>query len=51
MIKDDIWPNPLQYFLAPDVEAVDDEDNAEDEDVGDEEDYEGKEDEGLGGEE
>ena len=31
MIKDDIWPNPMQYYLSPDVEAVD-------EDAGDEED-------------
>ena len=20
VIKDDMWPNPLQYFLAPDIE-------------------------------
>uniref|UniRef100_A0A914I8E7 SET protein n=1 Tax=Globodera rostochiensis TaxID=31243 RepID=A0A914I8E7_GLORO len=35
VIKDDIWPNPLQYFLAPDVEALDDEDNEEEDDGGD----------------
>ena len=21
VIKDDMWPNPLQYFLAPDIEV------------------------------
>ena len=29
VIKDDLWPNPLQYYLIPDVEGVDD-DEAED---------------------
>lgn len=42
VIKDDIWPNPLQYFLAPDVEAADEEGG--DEEEGDEgEDREGLE--------
>ena len=41
MIKDDIWPNPLQYFLAPDVEAADEEGG--DEEEGDE----GEDGEGL----
>lgn len=37
MIKDDIWPNPLQYYLAPDVEAADDEGCEEDDgDLGEE---------------
>ncbi|KAL3110194.1 hypothetical protein niasHT_015797 [Heterodera trifolii] len=40
VIKDDIWPNPLQYFLAPDVEALDDEENEDDDDGGDEEEEE-----------
>ncbi|TRY63026.1 hypothetical protein TCAL_05568, partial [Tigriopus californicus] len=35
VIKDDMWPNPLQYFLVPDVEiengGEDDEDDLEDE--------------------
>ncbi|KAI1732848.1 nucleosome assembly protein (NAP) domain-containing protein [Ditylenchus destructor] len=35
VIKDDVWPNPLQYYLVPDVEAGDD---AEDGDVTEEED-------------
>merc|ERR1719356_850973 len=52
VIKDDLWPNPLQYFLVPDIEVEnggeddeDDEDEGnseaeEDEDVGEEEDEE-----------
>ena len=51
MIKDDMWPNPLQYFLVPDLEGenggnVDDEEIAdeEDEDEEDEEDEEAEED-------
>lgn len=33
IIKDDLWHNPLQYFLVPDVEVgngVDDEEDADD---------------------
>lgn len=30
IIKDDIWPNPLQYYLVPDVETGDDIDDEED---------------------
>lgn len=41
LIKDDLWPNPLQYFLVPDIE-VDEEDegdeNDEEEEVDDDED-------------
>merc|ERR1711997_1191010 len=41
VIKDDMWPNPLQYFLVPDIEvengAEEDEDFEEEEDVDDEE--------------
>merc|ERR1719400_419616 len=37
VIKDDMWPNPLQYFLVPDIEvengAEEDEDFEEEEDV------------------
>lgn len=33
IIKDDIWQNPIQYFVAPDVEAADEE-------IGDEEEHE-----------
>lgn len=56
VIKDDMWPNPLQYFLVPDIEVEnggddEDEDLEEEEDVDDtvvvleeEEDLEGEED-------
>lgn len=57
VIKDDIWPNPLQYFLAADMDESGDmdefhEDDDED-DEGDEEgqdDEEGDDDDGEGGE-
>merc|ERR1711982_285428 len=32
VIKDDMWPNPLQYFLVPDIEV----ENGDDEDDDDE---------------
>jgi len=38
VIKDDIWPNPLQYFLASEAE--------DEEDLDDEEDLEGEDEEG-----
>ncbi|KAL7076313.1 hypothetical protein ACQ4LE_004173 [Meloidogyne hapla] len=44
VIKDDIWPNPLQYYLAPDVEAADEEGCEEDDDGGLGEEYGGCED-------
>ena len=58
-IKDDIWPNPLQYYLVPDMddEEGEGEDNDDEEDEGledtDEEgnENEGEEDEGEEGEE
>lgn len=31
LIKDDLWPNPLQYYLVPDIE-VEAEDNDDDDD-------------------
>jgi len=34
VIKDDLWPNPLQYFLVPDIEV---ENGGDDEDLDDEE--------------
>jgi len=37
IIKDDMWPNPLQYFLVPDIE-VENGDEEEDDDVEGEED-------------
>ena len=60
VIKDDIWPNPLQYYLVPDMddeEREGEEDNDDEEDEGledtDEEgnENEGEEDEGEEGEE
>jgi len=36
VIKDDMWPNPLQYFLVPDIEV--EENGEEEEDLDDEED-------------
>uniref|UniRef100_A0A8C9PDX9 Protein SET n=1 Tax=Spermophilus dauricus TaxID=99837 RepID=A0A8C9PDX9_SPEDA len=41
VIKDDIWPNPLQYYLVPDM---DDEEGEGEEDVDDDEEEEGLED-------
>jgi len=37
VIKDDVWPNPLQYFLVPDVDMGDMEDEDEEDDEGDSE--------------
>lgn len=40
VIKDDMWPNPLQYFLVPDIEVEnggdEDDEDLDDEDEGDE---------------
>jgi len=36
-IKDDMWPNPLQYFLVPDVEVENGGEGEDDEDDGEEE--------------
>jgi template-activating factor I len=44
VIKDDIWPNPLQYYLASEI----DEEPTGDEDEEDEEEGEGEEDDGEG---
>ncbi|KAF0303630.1 Protein SET [Amphibalanus amphitrite] len=33
VIKDDMWPNPLQYFLVPDIEVENGVEEEEDEDV------------------
>lgn len=39
VIKDDMWPNPLQYFLVPDIEVENglegDEDESDEEEGGD----------------
>jgi len=37
VIKDDIWPNPLQYYLVPEGELDDDEEEEEEEDDEEEE--------------
>ena len=29
MLKDDIWPNPLQYYLSPEVNGVSDDSSSE----------------------
>lgn len=54
VIKDDIWPNPLQYFLAQgdegDEEEEDEEDEGEDEDEEDDENDEGGKEEDQDGE-
>lgn len=36
VIKDDIWPNPLQYFLVPEGD-MDDEEDEDDDELDDEE--------------
>ena len=36
LIKDDLWPNPLQYFLVPDLGVYNDEDESGEEESGDE---------------
>ncbi|KAJ9601615.1 hypothetical protein L9F63_000223 [Diploptera punctata] len=55
VIKDDMWPNPLQYYLVPDIEVENgvegEEDGSEDEDGDDAELAEVEEEEDLEGEE
>ncbi|CAK6976690.1 protein SET-like [Scomber scombrus] len=56
VIKDDIWPNPLQYYLVPDMEDEegdgddddDDEEGLEDIDEGEEEEGEDEDEDGDG---
>lgn len=31
LVKDDLWPNPLQYYLVPDIEIEPEDDNEEEE--------------------
>jgi len=38
VIKDDLWPNPLQYYLVPDIDGNGVEEEGSDEEEGDEED-------------
>jgi len=33
VIKDDMWPNPLQYFLVPDIEVENGDDEEDDEEI------------------
>jgi len=52
VIKDDLWPNPLQYFLVPDIEVEENGDGEEeeledDDDEGEDEDDEGGEEEDV----
>ncbi|XP_072016676.1 LOW QUALITY PROTEIN: protein SET-like [Amphiura filiformis] len=61
VIKDDIWPNPLQYYLVPEVEGEDDDlgggedlddiGEMEEDEEGEGEEDEGEEEEGEGEEE
>ena len=37
VIKDDIWPNPLQYYLAPEVGDSEEDDEVDDEEEDDDE--------------
>merc|ERR1711874_281400 len=37
VIKDDMWPNPLQYFLVPDIEVENGGEDGEEEELEDEE--------------
>ena len=51
LIKDDIWPNPLQYFLAQGDEEDEDDDENEEEDNEEEDDEEGDEEDDEEGDE
>lgn len=44
LLKDDLWPNPLQYYLVPDIEFECD--NAENSDEGEEEEEQFDDDDG-----
>ncbi|XP_055906186.1 protein SET [Eupeodes corollae] len=52
LIKDDLWPNPLQYYLVPDIEVEPEDENDDDDDdnedeMFDEENVEEEEEEGA----
>ena len=47
VIKDDIWPNPLQYCLVPDMDIEEGDEDEGEEDENDDEGVEGEEDEGA----
>ena len=42
VIKDDMWPNPLQYFLVPDIEVENGCEEDDDDDVDEEEEVRSK---------
>jgi template-activating factor I len=46
VIKDDIWPNPLQYYLVQDEDDEENEDDEDDDEEGDEDDVEDEDEEG-----
>lgn len=46
LIKDDLWPNPLQYYLVPDIEAEPDEDEDDENDDNEEENFDEEDGEG-----
>ena len=53
MIKDDIWPNPLQYYLVPEGDMEDDDEEDDEEgldDIDEEEEEEEEEEEDVEGE-
>jgi template-activating factor I len=53
LIKDDVWPNPVQYFLSPDIEDGDDDDEeglSEDDDLDEEDGGENEDDDEEGDE-
>ncbi|XP_055698815.1 protein SET [Phlebotomus papatasi] len=39
LIKDDLWPNPLQYYLVPDIEVEPEENDENSEEYGEEENF------------
>uniref|UniRef100_U5ESV7 Putative perinuclear region of cytoplasm n=1 Tax=Corethrella appendiculata TaxID=1370023 RepID=U5ESV7_9DIPT len=45
LMKDDLWPNPLQYYLVPDIEVEPEDDEAEGEEEADDEEIEEEEEE------
>lgn len=48
LIKDDLWPNPLQYYLVPDIEVETEEnDDDNDEEIDDDEEHEEEEEDGT----
>lgn len=46
LLKDDLWPNPLQYYLVPDIEVEAEENENSGEEYGEEEQFDEEEVEG-----